>query len=134
MNTYDAIVIGAGPAGSTTALLLAKAGWSVAIVEKAEFPRRKVCGEFISAPALTLLTRAGLAENILADAGPEVREVAVYAGERVITGRMPSRGWVTSIRACFGARASGCAAALNRPARRRHRAAALARQKLYAIR
>jgi flavin-dependent dehydrogenase len=87
--SYDAIIIGAGPAGSTAALLLARAGWSVALVEKAEFPRRKVCGEFISAPALSLLARMGVAEDILQHAGPEVREVAVFAGERTISGRMP---------------------------------------------
>jgi flavin-dependent dehydrogenase len=89
MNDYDAIVIGAGPAGSTAALLLAQAGWSVAIVEKAGFPRRKVCGEFISAPALSLLARAGIGEDVLQRAGPEVREVGVYAGHRVLTGTMP---------------------------------------------
>ncbi|HTJ02570.1 MAG TPA: FAD-dependent oxidoreductase, partial [Methylovirgula sp.] len=46
---YDAIVIGAGPAGATSALALARRGWSVALIEKTLFPRRKVCGEFISA-------------------------------------------------------------------------------------
>src|SRR3982750_2887080 len=84
MNSYDIIVIGAGPAGSTAALLLARAGWSVAVVEKSEFPRRKVCGEFISAPALSLLARSGVIDEILARAGPEIRNVAVYAGERMI--------------------------------------------------
>src|SRR5688572_32503746 len=88
-TTFDAIVIGAGPAGSTAALLLARAGWSVAIVEKSAFPRRKVCGEFISAPALSLLARAGVADELLGRAGPEVREVAIYAGDRVVTGSMP---------------------------------------------
>src|SRR3954464_5746357 len=83
---YDAIVIGAGPAGSAAALLLARAGWSVAIVEKAEYPRPKVCGEFISAPTLALLGTIGVGEEIVEAAGPEVREVAVYAGERVIEG------------------------------------------------
>src|SRR5215217_3567701 len=89
MTQYDAIIIGAGPAGSTAALLLARAGWSVAVVEKSEFPRRKVCGEFISAPALSLLARSGVIDEILGAAGPEIRQVAVYAGERVVTGRMP---------------------------------------------
>lgn len=86
---YDALVIGGGPAGATAALLLARAGWSVALVEKATFPRRKVCGEFISAPALALLAQLRL-DAALAEAGPEVREVAVYAGERVAHAPMPS--------------------------------------------
>ena len=67
---YDALVIGGGPAGGTSALLLARAGWSVAVVEKAEFPRRKVCGEFISATTLPLLDELGLADAFLKSAGP----------------------------------------------------------------
>ena len=52
---YDAIVVGGGPSGATAAALLAKAGWRVAVVEKAPFPRRKVCGEFISETTWPLL-------------------------------------------------------------------------------
>ncbi|WP_136622814.1 FAD-dependent oxidoreductase, partial [Mesorhizobium sp. 10.2.3] len=44
LSTYDAVIIGAGPAGSSAALTLARRGWAVAIVEKSAFPRRKVCG------------------------------------------------------------------------------------------
>jgi flavin-dependent dehydrogenase len=62
--TYDAIVIGAGPAGSTAARLLAQAGWSVAVVEKTPFPRRKVCGEFISATSLPLVEDGGIGEGV----------------------------------------------------------------------
>ena len=89
-NTHDAIVIGAGPAGSTAALLLARVGWSVAVVEKAAFPRRKVCGEFISAGALALLARTGTAAHVLAQGGPEVREVGVYAGRHMAVAPMPA--------------------------------------------
>ncbi len=86
---YDAIVIGGGPAGGTSALLLAKAGWSVAVVEKATFPRRKVCGEFISATTLPLLEGLGVAESFLGMAGPEVRRVGFFAGETVVSAPMP---------------------------------------------
>ena len=87
--TYDALVIGGGPAGATTALLLARAGWSVAVVEKAAFPRRKVCGEFISATTLPLLRELGLADAFNAAAGPEIRRVALFARKKVVTSAMP---------------------------------------------
>ncbi len=67
---HDAIVIGGGPAGATAALLLARAGWSVAVVEKDEFPRRKVCGEFISATSMPLLHELGLLDDFVQRAGP----------------------------------------------------------------
>lgn len=86
---HDAAIIGAGPAGSTAALLLARAGWSVALIEKSAFPRAKVCGEFVSAPGLALLARLGVADDILSEAGPEVREVGVYAGDCVAAAPMP---------------------------------------------
>src|SRR2546423_14900087 len=57
---YDAIIIGGGPAGATAGILLARAGWRVVIVEKAAFPRRKVCGEFISATTWSLLDEMGI--------------------------------------------------------------------------
>lgn len=46
---YDVIVVGAGPAGSTTARQLAARGLSVMMVDKAEFPRDKPCGGLVSA-------------------------------------------------------------------------------------
>jgi flavin-dependent dehydrogenase len=87
--TYDALVIGAGPAGSTAAILLAKAGWSVGIVEKMAFPRRKVCGEFISATSIPLLRELGVGDAFFAGAGPEVRRVGLFAGEAVLESAMP---------------------------------------------
>ena len=59
---HDALIIGGGPAGATVALLLAKGGWSVAVTEKAAFPRRKVCGEFISATTLRPFTKSASAK------------------------------------------------------------------------
>src|SRR5262245_28545094 len=65
MARYDALVVGGGPAGSTTALRLAEAGASVLLVDKARFPRDKPCGG-------GLTTRA--VKQCPVDPGPVVEE------------------------------------------------------------
>lgn len=87
---YDAIIIGAGPAGSSTAILLAKAGWSVALIEKKSFPRRKVCGEYLSATNDDLLKELGVADYVKAHAGPEIKRVGIYAADYQLTSPMPA--------------------------------------------
>ena len=87
---FDAVVVGAGPAGATAATLLATAGWQVALVEKQRFPRRKVCGECIAASNLPLLDALGLGPAFEAVAGPELRRVALMQGERTLTAELPS--------------------------------------------
>jgi flavin-dependent dehydrogenase len=89
-GSYDAVVIGGGPAGSTTALLLAQRGWQVALVEKSAFPRKKVCGEFISATNIPLLDRLGVGALWRAEAGPEIRRVGLFCGDRVAEAPMPA--------------------------------------------
>jgi flavin-dependent dehydrogenase len=87
----DALIVGGGPGGATAAVLLARAGWNVAVVEKAEFPRRKVCGEFISATSLPLLRELGVETAFLDAAGPMVRRVGFFARDEALTAAMPGR-------------------------------------------
>ena len=54
-NSYDAIVIGAGPAGTTAAYLLAKNGFKVLIIDKKSFPRDKLCGGLLTQKTVKLL-------------------------------------------------------------------------------
>ncbi|WMS41986.1 FAD-dependent monooxygenase [Acuticoccus sp. MNP-M23] len=87
--SHDAIVIGAGPAGASAAIGLARQGRRVALVERTAFPRRKVCGEYLSATAMPVLHAIGVADAFRASAGPEVRRVAWYAGPQVALATMP---------------------------------------------
>jgi flavin-dependent dehydrogenase len=59
-----ATIIGAGPAGSMAAMLLARRGWLVTLVEQHRFPRDKVCGECLSALGIEVLERHGLADVV----------------------------------------------------------------------
>ncbi len=86
---YDVIVIGAGPAGATAAIRLAQAGWSVALVEKHAFPRRKVCGECIAATNLPLLDALGVGDRFDALAGPPLRRVGLWVGEHELDAALP---------------------------------------------
>jgi geranylgeranyl reductase family protein len=59
-NQADVIVVGAGPAGSTTAYHLAQAGLDVLLLEKTAFPREKICGDGLTPRAVTQLVRMGI--------------------------------------------------------------------------
>jgi menaquinone-9 beta-reductase len=62
----DVVVTGAGPAGAVTALLLARAGHDVLLLDRQRFPRAKACGDCLSAGASFVLRRVGLLERIRA--------------------------------------------------------------------
>jgi len=62
LQLWDAVVIGAGPAGAMAALRLARQGARVLLVEKQRFPRPKVCGCCLNAAALELLAECGLTD------------------------------------------------------------------------
>jgi flavin-dependent dehydrogenase len=87
---FDAIIIGAGPAGSTAAIRLAGAGWSVALIEKQPFPRRKVCGECLAASNLPLLDALEVGAKFHALAGSELRRVALMFGTESICAELPA--------------------------------------------
>ncbi len=87
----DALVIGAGPAGSAVARRLAAAGWETVVIEKAAFPRRKVCGEFISPATMGLLASLGVGARFEREAGPAVRKVGLFAAGTLISAPMPGK-------------------------------------------
>jgi menaquinone-9 beta-reductase len=88
-TAFDVLVVGAGLAGSTAAIQLARAGWSVALIERQRFPRRKVCGECLAASNLPLLQALGVGEAFDARAGPALRRVTLLQADRAVTADLP---------------------------------------------
>lgn len=86
----DAIIVGAGPAGSSAAILLAQAGWSVVLVEKLEFPRRKVCGECVAASNLDLFDALGIGDDFARLAGADLRVVRLMSGSHAVDSDLPA--------------------------------------------
>jgi len=64
MAGFDVLIAGAGPAGSVAALVLARAGVAVKLIDRATFPREKLCGDTINPGTLAILRRLGLASPI----------------------------------------------------------------------
>ena len=66
----DVLIAGAGPAGSMAAIRLARAGARVLLVDRARFPRDKLCGDTLNPGALRVLDRAGLRARVEAVSRP----------------------------------------------------------------
>ncbi len=79
---YDAIIIGAGPAGASAALFLHRRGLNVALLDQAKFPRDKVCGEFISPAADAILEDLGVLADLEKLNPTRLKGVAVSAYEK----------------------------------------------------
>lgn len=88
-DRYDVLVVGAGPAGSAVALLAARRGLAVGLVDKAAFPRDKPCGDGISPGAVDLLDRLGLTSVFDADVPIQDVDIRGADGAR-LCGRLPT--------------------------------------------
>lgn len=77
---FDVIIAGGGPAGSSAAIHLARAGATVLLVEEKKFPRAKLCGEFISPECLTHFQRLGVFDQMRSREGASLTETVFYSG------------------------------------------------------
>ena len=64
MEIFDAAIVGAGPAGSSCAAFCALAGLHTVVLERARFPREKVCGDCLNPSCWPVLERLGLAQKV----------------------------------------------------------------------
>jgi flavin-dependent dehydrogenase len=86
---YDAIIVGARCAGSATALLLARKGYRVLLVDKATFPSDTISGHFVFHPGVRKLHQWGLLEKVLASGCPPVTKISFDVGDFTLTGTIP---------------------------------------------
>ena len=88
---FDLAIIGGGPAGCAAAMVAARSGARVLVLERSRFPRHKVCGEFVSAESLGLLADllASDFQHLISDA-PRISETRIFVdGATLRTGIDP---------------------------------------------
>jgi menaquinone-9 beta-reductase len=100
----DVLVVGAGPAGSATASLLAREGHAVAMVDRTAFPRDKACSEYMGPETVRILARLGVLDELEAAGAPplEGTEVTAARGSRLrgvfaLAGHRPFRSTGLSV-------------------------------------
>ncbi|MCC6178694.1 MAG: NAD(P)/FAD-dependent oxidoreductase [Chloroflexi bacterium] len=86
---YDAIVVGARCAGSPTAMLLARKGYRVLLVDRATFPSDTISTHIIWPPGVSRLKRWGLLDSVVASNCPPLRQITLDVGEFALVGSPP---------------------------------------------
>ena len=86
---YDAIIVGARAAGSPTAMLLARKGHRVLVVDRASFPSDTLSTHYIHQPGVARLQRWGLLDRVIATGCPPSRQLTFDVGPFALTGTPP---------------------------------------------
>jgi 2-polyprenyl-6-methoxyphenol hydroxylase-like FAD-dependent oxidoreductase len=86
---YDAIVVGARCGGSPTAMLLARRGYRVLLLDRARFPSDAISTHWIWPPGVACLKRWGLYDRLLASNCPPYRTIGLDLGEFRLEGELP---------------------------------------------
>jgi flavin-dependent dehydrogenase len=99
----DVAIVGAGPAGSSLGLALARAGYDVTLIERARFPRVKVCGDYLCPGAVASLAGLGIADEVLAGA-QSIRSLSLNGFGAQVRMRIPGEGARSLPRSTFDQR------------------------------
>ncbi len=89
---YDAIVVGARCAGSPTAMLLARKGYRVLLVDRDSFPSDHLSTHWIHQPGVARLARWGLRERLAATGCPPITSISMDLGPFTLRGTPPPSG------------------------------------------
>jgi len=89
-STYEAVVVGAGPSGCSTAIHLGKMGVEVLLLDKSTFPRDKVCGDGVPRKCFPLLEELGIGGQLLLSRGYPIRQLNIHtpSGEVISYGNL----------------------------------------------
>lgn len=92
---YDVIVVGAGPAGAATGILLADRGLEVLVLDRSRFPRPRICGEYLSPEAARVLDRMGALKAVEAAGAVPLSGMRITApdGTVLTADYRPVAGW-----------------------------------------
>jgi menaquinone-9 beta-reductase len=93
MSEFDVAIVGAGPAGSSTAITLAQRGYKVAMLDRAVFPREKLCGDFFNPINWPVLEDLHAADDLLSLPHAKVTAFRISAADGAeATGVLPAQG------------------------------------------
>lgn len=81
MKEFDVAIVGAGPAGSSTAITLAQHGYQVALIDRAVFPRDKLCGDFLNPINWPVLDELNVSHDILARPHAKISTLRITAAD-----------------------------------------------------
>jgi len=81
LRKFDVAIVGAGPAGSSAAITLAQQGLDVALIDRAVFPRDKLCGDFLNPISWPVLDELAVSEAVLARPHAKIAKFRITAAD-----------------------------------------------------
>lgn len=91
MKRFDVTVVGAGPAGCSAAIFLARKGYSVALIDRSVFPREKLCGDFLNPANWKIFEKLDLQNALLSLTHEKVTSFRISTASATVTIPFPAQ-------------------------------------------